>query len=129
MAALGLAADDPDTASLLPLKPLQCLIIVGDTWLQVWHGRVWVDNAYIKFSRHGRVHSETAALIRLALRQDDSGSSLDTLEDRHAYATNTTFHMDRSRWAAAVRNAGLSALVYLDGAAPPSPGDGGACQI
>lgn len=48
--ALGLPADLAE--ELLPLKPFQCLLVVGEPWLMVNKGSVWVSNVYLKSWRH-----------------------------------------------------------------------------
>ena len=48
--ALQLTADV--AADLLPLKPRQCLLVVSQTWMMVNGGHLWIDNVYLKLSRH-----------------------------------------------------------------------------
>ena len=48
--ALHLTADV--AAHLLPLKPRQCLLVVSQTWIMVNGGHLWIDNFYLKLSRH-----------------------------------------------------------------------------
>ena len=111
-AALGVAAADPDTTSLLPLKPYQCLVLVDDSWLRIYSGRAWLDNIYLKLSRHGGPSS--LSLIWLSNLDSRSGGP-------YLYATNMTFHSERHRNAAAVWNMLQTAAVYFDGAALKLP--------
>eukprot|EP00892_Ulva_mutabilis_P004162 jgi/Ulvmu1/2117/UM127_0002.1 len=38
--------------SLIPMRPRQCLLVVSQTWLMVNAGKLWIDNIYLKLSRH-----------------------------------------------------------------------------
>lgn len=123
-AALGLSAED--AASLLPLKPFQCMLITHEPWLNVRGGNVWVDNLYLRAAAGPRVDSEALAFVftpnermfstRLARDISHDGDVL-------LYITDTTFQAARRSAAGVLAGSGngyslgvSSASVLVDGA-------------
>lgn len=86
-AALGLSA--AEAASMLPLKPRQCVVVVHDSFLMSNGGECWLDNLYLKLSRKAvkpRASFIAAGASGDAGYQEVSPSSL--------YVTNITLQSD-----------------------------------
>eukprot|EP00892_Ulva_mutabilis_P006549 jgi/Ulvmu1/4266/UM194_0006.1 len=81
---LGLAQEE--AATLLPLKPRQCLVIVPDTFLMSNGGSYWLDNLYLKLRRHRAV--SRFSFVTAGELTENIG--FDEVSDSDLYLTNLT---------------------------------------
>lgn len=88
-ATLSLTA--AEAASLLPLRPFQCMLLMHETFLVVNRGTVWVDNLYLKL-RRGRARPGMAFISAGAL---EGRLREPFLAASAVYVTNVTFHAER----------------------------------
>lgn len=110
--ALGLTVEEQ--ASLLPLKPRQCVVIVPGTLLTIEGGTVWLDNLYLMLQ-----HTEPKTVSRFVLTDDEwfpgtgKGMGADAPE---LFVTNATLHRQlRGRVSGFMTNVKASRL-FLQGA-------------
>ena len=88
---LGLTVEEQ--ATLLPLKPRQCVVIVPGTFLTVQGGQVWLDNLYLMLH-----HTVPKALSALVLTDNERllGRGKDIKEAApELYVTHATLHIQR----------------------------------
>ena len=109
-AALGLSA--AEAASMLPLKPRQCVVLVPDSFLMINGGPYWMDNLYLKLSR-SRPHP-SLAFIRGGLQYgleyflEVSSTSI--------YMTNITLQGELRGTAAGVHLEEAESSLFMQGA-------------
>jgi len=85
----ALRLDAAGASELLPLKPLQCLLLTHEPLLTVTSGKVWLDNVYVQLRR-------TAVRPRMAFvaagAAETEEMELPQITHSDLYATNVTFH-------------------------------------
>lgn len=129
-AATALRLSEADAAGLLPLKPFQCLLLVGHTWLMVNSGTMWLDNLYLRLSR-------TAVQPRFAFVQAGLPAPRQARElfrDVSIFATNVTFQSERlagrpARSAFAVATYVRHTAVAIDGVRRFAAACWGECMV
>lgn len=89
-AAAALSLSPAEAATLLPLKPRQCLILVPESLHAINHD-LWVDNLYLKIARMKPVPGFTLL---------SSGAVCES--DANLYVTNVTMHGEARGMATAV---------------------------
>ena len=94
-ASLGLTAEEG--ATLLPLKPRQCVVIVPGTFLTVTGGQVWLDNLYLMLH-----HTVTTPVSTFLLAEAEGRVDLPEQAELHVFVTNATLHNQHRGSAAGV---------------------------
>lgn len=110
-AATALTLTAAETATLLPLHPFQCMLLMHETFLVVNRGSVWVDNLYLKlrrtYARPGMAFL-SAGILDGRLREPYLNAS-------DVYVTNVTFHSERRGSTQGIATDITNVSVYVGG--------------
>ena len=109
-ATLSLSA--AESASLLPLRPYQCMVFFHDTFLMVNNGKLWIDNLYLRVSK--KQTRPTMAFISLG--REDSDPVVTSVSPGHTYVTRTTFQPDGQGTTIGITADTSDCTLMVDGA-------------
>ena len=119
---LGLSTDE--WATLLPLKPRQCVLIVPGSFLTVKAGQVWLDNLYLMM--HHTAPESVSAFVRTdtPLRTDTDGvprgAASAAILGPDLFVTATTFHRQYRGTVCGVQMTMARSRLFLQGGNPAS---------
>ena len=109
---LGLTAEEQ--ATLLPLKPRQCVVIVPGTILTVEGGQVWLDNLYLML--HSTVSEPFSALVRTGNELLPGSGTGTEAAAPDLFVTNLTLHRHGRGGAFGLVTNVLASRIFLQGA-------------
>lgn len=104
-----------EAATLLPLKPRQCAILVNETFLMVNGGSLWVDNLYLK-SRRTRVSSRHFAFLAAG---EETKYPLYGVQRSDVYVSNVTLQSEPRRAARGIVLGEIESSALITGAGHP----------
>ena len=109
---LGLTAEEQ--ATLLPLKPRQCVVIVPGVFLTVETGQVWLDNLYLML--HPTASERTSGFVLLEIEWLPGYGMENEAGAPDLFVTNSTLHRQRRGNAFGFSTNLSASRLFLQGA-------------